>query len=366
MHLLIIFATALAFLEIRLPSAQWTNSTSSIDQFSLLKPESQASLYMSTNKFKSFNSTPTSTEASSSKNYTGLPPIKCAPGHNCSPVQFPADVNYKATNRSTESLLAALKVECPLWDTSCKGNYTAAKEKFFGLDGTKDWLIGGENHCFINGTSCAPNELKEYAAVKEWMRTEECQKIQLQYGGINYAGEILVQRTCCNKCYLVGGNVQIFYWPEHDTDKSCLSVVGDKVSPLNHGATTNGLQTYWGCVSNRSTVTTANLTTERGVSYKTYLTNPWSSQPCPELTAMPTAPAMPFNTTLNVRTGNIPFASGRVPVRTTPSTNNLSTIVTAVSGSYTLWVLLVRGPMQLALTQTAVVPRPQFTPSSRV
>ena len=268
-------------------------------------------------------------------NDKNLPPIQCAKGDDCDPVQFPADLNYDATNRSTASLLAALKEECPLWDYSCKGNYTLAKEKFFGLDGTKDYLIGGSDHCFLNGTSCGYNELASYAPVKKWMRTPECQLMQEQYGGIDYHGDVY-QRTCCNQCFIVGGNVQVFYWPEPDPNTSCLSIVGDMVYPVNYGATTNGPDTYWGCVKGGKTTTTATLTTQLGVSYKIYSINPWSSQPCPEPTITPAVPVKEMIISSHSTSTYHANVRARGHTIVVPTNEKGSPITTAVSGTFTL------------------------------
>ena len=294
---------------------------------------------------KSSNPTTTTTGSTSTRsvntasfsrdtNSGDLPPIECKAGTDCDPVQFPADINFSASNRSTDSLLAALKEECPLWDSSCKGNYTVAKQKFFGLDGTKDYLIGGADHCFLNGTSCDSGELANYTPVKKWMRTPECQLMQEEYGGINYHGDVY-ERTCCKSCFIVGGNVQVFYWPEPDTDKSCLSVVGDKTYPINYGATTSRQETYWGCVKDGKTITTAALITQLGLSFKTYSVNPWSSQPCPEPTGVP---ALPLKDLGSVTTSATTQAKihGRGHTIVVPSNEKGSPITTAVSGSFTL------------------------------
>ena len=99
---------------------------------------------------------------------------------------------------------------------------------------------------------------------------------------------------CCGKCYIGGPNVDVFYWPEPNADKSCLSVIGDAVNPPRLGATTTcftqgvgGCATYWGeelcCQPGTPTgqkwiKTTAVWTTVNGVSFKAPMFNPWTSE----------------------------------------------------------------------------------------
>ena len=91
-------------------------------------------------------------------------------------------------------------------------------------------------------------------------------------------------------CWAVVGTVDVYYWPQPGADTSCLSIIGTATMPPLQDATitTTSLSdtgwttvTYWGCTPPPGTVylTTAEMTTVDGSSFKTYLVNPWS-QPC--------------------------------------------------------------------------------------
>ena len=97
-------------------------------------------------------------------------------------------------------------------------------------------------------------------------------------------------------CWLVVGNVDIYYWPEPNMDTSCLSIVGNSTTPLMQGATTSIVRGgfynnsmyenyYWGCTaqdlaSKGSIITTAVVASLGGYSFKSSLFNPWSPPPC--------------------------------------------------------------------------------------
>ena len=107
---------------------------------------------------------------------------------------------------------------------------------------------------------------------------------------------LLDQYKCCRDCSFEAGNVDLYYWPEPDTDTSCLSIFTQATKPLDYGATTDSGETYWGCTG----LTTANFETDGKVVpttfethsvvaeitsmgsllSKIYLYSPWSSGPC--------------------------------------------------------------------------------------
>ena len=78
--------------------------------------------------------------------------------------------------------------------------------------------------------------------------------------------------------------MDLYYWPEPNSDQSCLSIVGDSVRPLDYGATTEGSTTYWACNWTQSSttgiLTTAQITTVGSLAVKLSSYNPWSSSPC--------------------------------------------------------------------------------------
>ena len=87
------------------------------------------------------------------------------------------------------------------------------------------------------------------------------------------------------------GTVDVYYWPQPGADTSCLSIVGDAtMPPLQNATTITSLSgtgwttvTYWGCtpLPGADYLTTAQMATVDGSSFKSYRVNPWS-QPCGE------------------------------------------------------------------------------------
>lgn len=187
-----------------------------------------------------------------------------------------------------------LRDQCMLWDSSCSGNKTKALINFFG--NTTDFLF--ENACFVNSNSswCSQHDAKvlpELGKIKSWMRSPQCMASSSEYvkdlGQTPMSAEL--DESCCNTCYLSGKNVDLYYWPEPGADTSCLSIIGEKVNPLNYGATSSydsdllETTTYWGCtaqtpVSGDSIIRTAQITTVGSLTYKVPLVNPWSSPEC--------------------------------------------------------------------------------------
>ena len=100
-------------------------------------------------------------------------------------------------------------------------------------------------------------------------------------------------------------SVDLYYWPERDADRSCLSIIGNSSKPLDYGATKRttlasdnhvNTVTYWGCTTKNSTtlatdvcvnwndgiatITTAEIVTIGSLLVKVSSFNPWSSLPC--------------------------------------------------------------------------------------
>ena len=212
--------------------------------------------------------------------------------------------------------------QCVLWDDSCTGNRKLAIEKFFG----STLLLGG-NSCFeqtpgVDSSACLnwnpPARLLEWQQIKDWMSSSQCKSALTEYNELRQThdatskGFSLDDSTCCLRCYLQAQNVDIYYWPEPDTDTSCLSIVGQSVRPLDYGATKVSVSvlheltqrvdilTYWGCTAStlktdvlssqghlttllsRDTIAIAKVTTIGSLSVKVSVVNPWSSMPCPQ------------------------------------------------------------------------------------
>lgn len=101
--------------------------------------------------------------------------------------------------------------------------------------------------------------------------------------------------TCCRKCVLEARNVDIYYWPEPNTDQSCLDIVGSDMNALDNGATTGSVSgrsstgTWWGCTAWTSIsrqpsyltyITTATIKTVASTAVKVPLHDPWSPVSC--------------------------------------------------------------------------------------
>ena len=191
---------------------------------------------------------------------------------------------------------------CILWDSSCSGDRTTAIEKFF-----RSTVDFGGNPCFEqtpggDSSACVtynpPARLLEWEKIKRWMRSPQCSSALDVYDELSKTSHGTSDRfypdvsTCCLRCYIQAENVDLYYWPEPDTDTSCLSIIGGSVRPLDYGATKVSVSvlhqltqkvdivTYWGCTHSRETITTAKISTIGSLTVKLSAFNPWSSAPC--------------------------------------------------------------------------------------
>ncbi len=176
--------------------------------------------------------------------------------------------SYNGTDRNPDGL----SDQCMLWDNTCSGNQTLAIDKFFGQ--TQEYLY--ENVCFTGDgdglveSNCTqrntPARYSEFARIKGWMRSPQCIVSQGVYQkahpapdtegmqgekrayrkrdnstqGHNYGGG-----SCCGTCNIEAGNVDVYYWPVPNVNKSCLSIIGNSVNPPDFGATTDSLGLKW-------------------------------------------------------------------------------------------------------------------------
>lgn len=227
--------------------------------------------------------------------------------------------SFKASNGTiTEAVPTDLSDQCLLWDDSCLGNKSAAIENFFNT------AIRDENHkafgvcrsllcnsCFqqrfVNQSDCdtynSPERLSELQKIKDWMRSPKCVSAAddwiaktgyswgYYFGTMNQSKAELIKEigyssvalpSCCGSCVTYAANVDLFYWPEPDSNTSCLSIIGDSVRPVDYGATIEGAATYWGCTVSTITLTTAQITTIGSLTVKVSSFSPWSSSPCDE------------------------------------------------------------------------------------
>ena len=250
-----------------------------------------------------------------------------------------------------------------LWDSSCSGNREVAAKGFFQ---DTAWRLT-EKPCFKYLTAlpeCTSYEssktLSDFSKIKDWMRTPQCTSFAKECGGWQYDDALA---SCCDVCYIVIKNVDIYYWPEPGADTSCLSIIGDEIKPVTDDATTESGLTYWGCtakypttsalplslapsliegsrytwkysVTVKSIITTAEMNTIGPITFKRSLYNPWSPPECLTTVSSPQKP------TVSLDAGSLPgsiHARGHslvIPVSVTQE--NGQPVSTVVSGQFTL------------------------------
>ena len=228
--------------------------------------------------------------------------------------------SFKASNGTIiEATATNLSDQCLLWDDSCSGNKTAAIEKFFDT-AFRDQHAELPSICrslkcnscfqqrFLNQSDCDtynhPERLSELQKIKDWMRSPQCvsaadewiAKTGYSWGYyfrmMNQSKAEFIKQwgnssfvnlpSCCGSCLIYPASVDLFYWPEPDSDTSCLSIIGDTVRPIDYGATTKGGNTYWGCTVSTMTLTTAHITTVGSLAVKLSDFSPWSTPMCDE------------------------------------------------------------------------------------
>ena len=246
-----------------------------------------------------------------------------------------------------------LYADCVLYDSSCSGNKTAARDHFF----SKLLPDLQTNPCFKNGNSSddckkieTPKRLEEMAEIKDWMRSPQCSSANVAYDSANgiLKGGPMGTENCCGTCLLTAGIVDIFYWPEPDADTSCLDIVGTDVNPLTYGATTdsaNGFNywssngvlsssalTYWGCTTKTgaelSFLTTALVTQINDVTFKESLVNPWSPVSCVGSTSPSPSPNLAPRASIHARGHSL-------MIRNATTQNGGSSVTTMVLSGFT-------------------------------
>ena len=210
--------------------------------------------------------------------------------------------------------------DCVLWNDTCSGDRTAALKNFFDTAfcssphnrkyGNGPLLANGcFQQRFVNQSDCntfnSPERLSEFRTIKDWMRSSQCISAADEWiamtgysWGYFFAGWNITKAnyidffgnlsytlpSCCGSCLVYAENVDLYYWPEPESDQSCLSIVGDSVRPVDYGATTEGSTTYWACNWTQSSktgiLTTAQITTIGSLAVKVSRYDPWSSSPC--------------------------------------------------------------------------------------
>lgn len=203
-------------------------------------------------------------------------------------------------------LIPELLEQCVIWNSSCCGDRKAIATEWFNdtrpfMEEKPCWKL--MDNASIPCTQYeTPEMLSAMREVKSWMRTPDCASMFQGLGLFSSIG-------CCGEGYIDAENVDIYYWPEPDSNTACLSIIGDQINPWDYGATTDKGLTYWGCKAIEprtltttswirdpsqgleswatmtiveTVITTAQMTTIGSVTFKQSLISPWTTAACIE------------------------------------------------------------------------------------
>ena len=199
--------------------------------------------------------------------------------------------------RGSDHAMDGFRDVCVLWNSSCSGNTTLAAHKFWPK--TSELVY---NSCFQRPspacTKSNPAErMSAFAEVKNWMRSRQCFVLSHDvFPDPNHDAQLqnalFLNGTCCNSCQVLVDKVDVYFWPQPNANTSCQSIIGDEVSSVADGATTDDMgNVYWGCTASLipgdvkgtnpfTVITTATLTSIASLQFKTYSYNPWDDSPC--------------------------------------------------------------------------------------
>ena len=137
-----------------------------------------------------------------------------------------------------------------LWNSSCSGNITEALNEFFNNSGTMYQLVYGAVEYYgqhREGSGIPPDMNSE---ILSWIRDPDCHSSFFEWHTKNLDQSIWtytdreentdVLQTldwssiaintgtfgCCEACELVGGNVEVYFWPMPGANTDCLATVG--------------------------------------------------------------------------------------------------------------------------------------------
>lgn len=225
------------------------------------------------------------------------------------------DVTCSYTKTADGLALGNLDDQCMLWDSSCSGNRSDAIQKFFG---DTVWKMT-EKPCWQTVIpECTNYEpvatLTEMSRIEDWMRTPQCNSAGMEFGAGWTPDEPL--QSCCGVCWIRAEDVDVYYWPEPNSDNSCLSIIGTEVHSTEYGATKDPRGDYWACTAANATtsavipsfwgsvavletvatvqsiITTARMTSVGSLTFKQSLVNPWSPPDCIIQTSAPAPPSV--------------------------------------------------------------------------
>ena len=137
-----------------------------------------------------------------------------------------------------------------LWDSSCSGNKTEALDEFFNNSGTMKGLVYNAWEYYPVNQKLSGIPPENNSKIISWMRDPDCRSSFLEWHTKHLDQPIWtytdraenedvistmdwssVARTsgnggCCDACELVGGNVDVYYWPVPEANTDCLASVG--------------------------------------------------------------------------------------------------------------------------------------------
>ena len=137
-----------------------------------------------------------------------------------------------------------------LWDSGCSGNITEALDEFFSNNGTMNGLVYGAWEYYGQHREQSGIPPDENSKIVSWLRNPDCRSSFLDWHTQHpdqpiwsytdwEANKDVVQTIdwnsisttsgtvgCCDACELVGGNVDVFFWPVPGANTECLASVG--------------------------------------------------------------------------------------------------------------------------------------------
>lgn len=170
--------------------------------------------------------------------------------------------------------------QCLLWDDQCTGNRTEALDLFFNNSGALYNVVYGAHCIWSREFECAPWLPSPEVLPKflDWLRQPECVQSFYEYHTQNanqpawtWSGRIFdgwstyaidwdtIATTtssvgCCNQCTILGGDVDVYYWPVPGANSDCVSTIGSNFN---------------------NPVTELMVTDDRGYPYWKAQTDPW-------------------------------------------------------------------------------------------
>ncbi|KAL9066628.1 MAG: hypothetical protein Q9161_007458 [Pseudevernia consocians] len=231
--------------------------------------------------------------------------------------------------------------QCLLWDNQCTGNRTEALDLFFNNSGTLYNVVYGAHCIWSREYECAP-WLPSPAVLPDfldWLRKPECVQSFYEYHTHHtdqppwtWSGRIFdgwstytidwntVATTtssvgCCEQCTILGGNVDVYYWPVSGAKEDCVLTIGSEFN---------------------NPVTELLITDDRGYPYWKAQTNPWGQNGSLEVDSITLPPQQALAGAPNPLSGqtNIIKAREYWPNNITVPSNFSSSVAIATIGDF--------------------------------